>query len=96
MNSDSTLVQKAATGDRAAYQLLLERHYDMIYRVAYRFTGHAQSAEDVAQDVCVSLVDKLKSFRGDSAFSTWIYRIIVNACRDMQRKQSSHQGFDRS
>lgn len=83
------LIERAQKGDRTAFQLLLEEHYDMIYRVAYRFTGQKQDAEDVAQEVCVNLARKLASFRGDSGFSTWLYRVVVNTCRDYFKKQHS-------
>lgn len=82
---DTILVRRAAGGDREAYRRLLEAHYGMMFRVAYRYTGHRQDAEDIAQDVCVRLVHKLGSFRGTSSFTTWLYRVVVNACRDMQK-----------
>lgn len=92
---DLNIVNKAKAGDRAAFRMILEQHYAMIVRVAYRFLGHQADAEDIAQDVCAALPEKLQSFRGDSSFSTWIYRVVVNACRDLQRKQSNHRDLDR-
>lgn len=68
----------------------------MIYRVAYKFTGHRHDAEDIAQEVCVGLVDKLQSFRGESSVSTWLYRIVVNACRDFHKKQKTHRTHDKT
>lgn len=94
--SDLELAEKASNGDRAAFHLILERHYDMIYRVAYRFTGYAEDAEDIAQDVCVSLVDKLKSFHGKSAITTWLYRITANTCMDFHRKNKSGRNMEKS
>lgn len=79
-----TLAQK---GDRVAFQKLLELHYDMIYQVAYRFTGQCEDAEDITQDVCVGLASKLHSYRGEAKFKTWLYTIIVNACLDGHRKR---------
>lgn len=61
----------------------------MMFRVAYRFTGHRQDAEDVAQDVCVGLASKLNGFKRNSRFTTWLYRVVVNACRDMHKHRSS-------
>ncbi len=86
---DNILVERACKGDRAAFQLLIERYYDMMFRVAYRYTGHRQDAEDVAQEICIGLAHKLGSFKGKSSFSTWLYRIIVNACRDMFKHRAS-------
>jgi len=91
---DVNLVEKAKKGDRAAFRQLLEGHYGMIYRVAYKFTGQAQDAEDIAQEVCLGLVHKLQSFRGGSQFSTWLYRIIVNACHDYRKKRSAHSAVE--
>lgn len=87
--SDLDLALRAKTGDGTAFRLLLERHYDMIFRLARRLLGSAVEAEDVAQDICLGLADRIASFRGDSRFSTWLYRVAVNACRDHRRKQAS-------
>ena len=87
--SDIELAKLAGNGDRGAFQELLERHYDTLYRVAYRFTGSEADAEDIAQDVCLALADKIASFRGQSQFSTWLYRVAMNACRDFARKQKT-------
>jgi RNA polymerase sigma-70 factor (ECF subfamily) len=89
-------VERARAGDRAAFQRVLEEHYTMMYRVAYHYTGQAQDAEDIAQDVCVGLVRALASFRGQSSVSTWLYRIVVNACRDFHKKRSTHQRLQQS
>lgn len=81
-------------GDAQAFRALLDQHYAMIYRVSYRFTGHAQDAEDVTQEVCMALVDKLASFKGKSSFTTWLYRIVVNQCRDYQKNRSRSRARD--
>jgi RNA polymerase sigma-70 factor (ECF subfamily) len=85
---DNELAAKAGNGDAAAFQLLVERHYDSIYRIALRFTGMREDAEDLAQDVCSSLARKLRTFKGEAQFTTWLYRVVVNAVRDLQRKQA--------
>lgn len=88
---DLRLVKEAQKGDRDAFQRLLSDHYTMIHRVAYRFTGHAQDAEDIAQDICVQMAQKLASFKGDSSFSTWLYRVVVNACRDFHKTHKNRR-----
>lgn len=85
---DNELAERAAAGDAEAFRALLERHYDGIFRLAYRFTANRPDAEDVAQDVCTGLVDRLGGFRGEARFSTWLYRVVVNACRDRVRRQA--------
>ena len=87
--SDLDLVRLAQDGDRAAFQLLLERHYGMLYRVAYRFLGSRAEAEDAAQEMAMALARKITSFGGRSRFSTWIYQIALNHCRDQARRQKS-------
>ncbi len=92
--TDNAMIEKAKRGDRAAFRQLLEEHYDMMYRVAYRFTGQKHDAEDIAQAVCEGLVHKLVAFRGDSLFSSWLYRIVINACHDAYKKKSTHRKLE--
>ncbi len=82
---DENLARQAARGDRAAFAALVERHYDRIYRLAWRWTGSRDVAEDVAQEVCVKLAGAIGNFRGDSAFSTWVYRIAFTTATDHLR-----------
>jgi len=86
--ADDALIAKAIGGDRRAFGLLVERHYDFIFRTACKWCGKVSDAEDVAQDVCVKLASILKSFDGRSAFTSWLYRVTLNAVRDMQRARS--------
>lgn len=85
--TDQEMAKRALDGDRSAFRQLLERHYDSAFRVALRITGSVPDAEDITQDVCVTLPDKLGSFRGESRFSTWLYTVVVNACRDHHRRR---------
>ncbi|MEZ5857036.1 MAG: RNA polymerase sigma factor [Hyphomicrobiaceae bacterium] len=85
-SSDLHLALAAAGGDAAAFEALIERNYDLIYRLAWRFIGHREAAEDVAQTVCIKLADAIHAFRGESALRTWIYRITYNATVDHIRQ----------
>ena len=76
---DATLTRRACEGDRDAFVALVERHYERIYRIGARVLYDVAEAEDLAQDVCVDLAAKLPSYRGDSRFTTWLYRVVVNA-----------------
>lgn len=80
------LAKLAANGDRLAFSELITLEYDFMFRVAFKWAGNQADAEDVAQDVCVKLPRILKSFEGRAKFETWLYRIVVNAVRDRQRK----------
>ncbi|MGE0238832.1 MAG: RNA polymerase sigma factor [Parvibaculaceae bacterium] len=87
--SDLDLVRRAQDGDRAAFQLLLERHYGLLYRVAYRFLGSRAEAEDAAQEMAMTLAQKIGGFAGRSRFSTWIYQVALNHCRDQARRRKT-------
>jgi len=82
---DETLAERAATGCRTSFARLLERHYDRIYRLAWRWTGSQAAAEDIAQDVALKLARAIKSFRAEAAFATWLYRIAYTTTVDFLR-----------
>ena len=79
------LVVRAQNGDAEAFGELIEDHYDLIHRTAWKWCGNRADAEDIAQDVYVKLGSAIAGFDGRSAFSSWVYRITLNAVRDMQR-----------
>lgn len=86
---DAELVFKAAAGDRRAFALLLHRNYDRMFRVIWRIVGSKTDADDIIQDVCLALVTKIGTFRGESKVSTWLTTIAVNAARDYLRRRKS-------
>jgi RNA polymerase sigma-70 factor (ECF subfamily) len=88
--SDESLGLAAAGGDRAAFAALLNRHYDRLHALAFRLTGSADDAADLTQDICLALPRKLGGFRGEARFSTWLYRIAVNAAHDRRRRAATH------
>lgn len=95
--SDSALIERAVKhGDKRAFRSLLDRHYMLIYKVAFKLCGHKEDAQDVAQEVCLKLADKLHGYKGDAAFTTWLYSLTVNATRDMQRSRASSRERERN
>jgi len=92
-DSDARLVAAAVSGDRAAFATLLDRHYNRIHALAWQLTGSRADADDVAQDVCCVLVEKLAMFRGEAKFTTWLCGIVFNACRDLRRRRRSFRGL---
>lgn len=84
---DSDLITRAAGGDPTAFQALVERHRSMVYRIAYQFAGNHHDAEDIAQDVFIKVYRSLDKFRHDAQLSSWLYRIVMNACIDHHRRQ---------
>jgi len=78
--NDSTLVQQCLAGDTAAFDELVERHRRQVYQVCYRFVNNHEDASDLAQDAFLRAYRALHTFKGNSAFSTWLYRVAVNVC----------------
>lgn len=87
--SDELLVERAVSGDRAGFAALVSRHYDLMFRVAWKWCGNRSDAEDIAQDVCLRLARNIASFDGNARFSTWLYRVVLNATRDHHRRQQA-------
>ncbi|MEQ1899636.1 MAG: RNA polymerase sigma factor [Devosia sp.] len=85
---DDDLVARAKAGNREAFGLLVEKHYDFIFRTACKWTGKKSDAEDIAQEVCIKLATAIQQFDGRSAFTSWLYRVTLNMVRDMQRSTS--------
>lgn len=81
--SDPILVRRAKDGDERALQALCERHAPRVERLAKRLLDDPEDARDAAQDALAKLCVKLGQFRGEAAFSTWLHRLTVNACRDV-------------
>jgi RNA polymerase sigma-70 factor (ECF subfamily) len=89
--ADQILVQRSVAGDRAAFAELVSRHYDLIYRVAFKWCGNRADAEDIAQNVCMKLGHAIRSFDARAAFTSWLYRVTLNAVRDHQRAAKSRE-----
>jgi len=89
MSADTDLISRAAGGDPSAFQAIVERHRSMVYRVAYQFAGNHHDAEDIAQDVFIKVYRSLDRFRQDAQLTSWMYRIVMNACIDHRRRQRS-------
>jgi RNA polymerase sigma-70 factor (ECF subfamily) len=87
--SDETLAQAAAAGDRDAFAALLRRHYDRVFALAFRLTGQRTEAEDLTQDICLALPAKLETYRRTARFTTWLYRVTVNAAHDRRRRAAT-------
>jgi len=85
--TDSDLVGRAKAGDKGAFDLLVTRHESKVYALSLRMLGSPEDAEDVLQEVFIKAYESLPGFRGDSAFSTWLYRITTNACLMRIRKR---------
>lgn len=76
--SDMELARAAASGDQTAFEMLYKQHNRRVYSLCLRMLGNATQAEDLTQEVFLQLYRKIGSFRGDSAFTTWLHRLTVN------------------
>lgn len=84
---EATLIVRAQEGDVRAFEVLARRHQAALYRVAVRVTGDPVDAEDALQEALLDAWRRIGRFRGESAFSTWMYRIVTNRCLGMLRRR---------
>ena len=90
VNADErALIERSRRGDIAAFDQLVRTYEKSVYNTAYRLAGSYDDAADIAQEAFVRAWNNLKSFRGDSAFSTWLYRIVTNVFLDDRKRKRS-------
>lgn len=87
---DDTLIKEAQNGNAAAFAQLLEWVYDIIFRFAFKWAGNRMDAEDITQTACLKLAKVIGQFRFESAFTSWLYRLVINCANDWQRKERRH------
>lgn len=91
MAEEAMLIEQAKRSSKRAFEALYRLHIDRVYAVCLRMTGNVSEAEDCAQDAFIQAWNKLRLFRGDSAFSTWLHRIAVNSVLGRMRKSKREQ-----
>ena len=92
---DRDLVTAASEGDIGAFTKLVRDNSSLVYRVALRMLG-SENAQDASQEVWVRVWRNIKGFRGESAFTTWLYRITVNTCLSARRKEARREELEYS
>lgn len=85
--SEAVTIEACKRGDREAFHVLFETHKDRVYTIAFHYSGNEATARDVTQQVFLKLFNCIGQFREDSQFTTWLYRIVANACADEHRKR---------
>jgi RNA polymerase sigma-70 factor (ECF subfamily) len=80
------MIEACKRGDRDAFHMLFESYKDRVYSIAFHYSGDESAARDLTQQVFLKLFTVIGQFRFESEFTTWLYRIVVNACADEQRK----------
>lgn len=85
--TEKKLIELSVSGDIEAFETLIQSHQKRVYNIALRMTGNPEDAQELAQDAIVRAFTSIGKFRGDSSFSTWLYRITINVCTDFLRKR---------
>ena len=86
--TEKELVTRCQTGDLSAYDKIMQRYEQKVYALCFRMSGNHNDAQDLAQEAFLKAFRALPSFKGQSQFSTWLYRIVTNTCLDERRKQA--------
>ena len=90
-NNDQYIIEKIINGDTNAYSVLVDRYKDLVYTLALRMVKNREEAEEVSQDTFIKVYKSLDKFKGDSKFSTWIYKVAYNTCLDRIKKYKKEQ-----
>lgn len=90
MLDDILLITQCNKGDSHSFEELLNRHYDTIYRFAYRWCGDQHNAQDITQLACLKLAKSLKQFDAQSSFTSWLYRLVINCAKDFYKSPTQY------
>ena len=94
-NNDQIYIDRVLEGDSQAFAMLVNRYKDLVFSLALRMLKHREEAEEVSQDTFIKIYKSLNKFKGDSKFSTWVYKVTYNTCLDrikkLKRTQSTQQ-----
>jgi RNA polymerase sigma-70 factor, ECF subfamily len=93
LDDDFSLVKRFIEGDKSIFRTLVQRHKEKVRNIIYLTIGNGNLVDDISQDVFITVYKNLKNFRFESQFSTWLYRITVNKCKDHLRKISVRRIF---
>jgi RNA polymerase sigma-70 factor, ECF subfamily len=84
--NDRAVIEACQKGDDDAFGTLFEAYQNRVYSIALRFSGNHAAALDIAQDTFLKLLSRIRDFRGEASFDSWIYRLVVNSCLDQRRR----------
>lgn len=91
LSDDAILIRRCQQGDRAAFDDLVRRHEKRAYQYAFRLTTNPEEAADIVADAFIRIYNALQNFRSQSAFTTWMYRILTNCYLDLRKKEKNRQ-----
>ena len=89
-DDDKDLIRNARRGDADAFEALVNKYYDTMFRMAFKWCGRRSDAEDITQEACLKLARGIQSFKGDSAFTSWLYRLVINTAKDWYKSNNRH------
>ncbi len=93
LDDDFSLIKSFNEGDESVFKVLLARHKEKVRNLIYLTMGNPEEVDDIAQEVFITVYKNLNKFRYESQFTTWLYRVTVNKCKDYQRKQKIRSIF---
>lgn len=93
LDDDFSLVKRFIDGDESTFKLLVQRHKEKVRNIIYLTLSDTDAVDDIAQEVFITVYKNLKKFRFESQFTTWLYRITVNKCKDHLRKKTVRKIF---
>jgi RNA polymerase sigma factor (sigma-70 family) len=91
-DEEKILIQKAKAGDTDSFELLIQRCKTKAFNIALRYLQNEEDAMDALQDSFIKIFRSLHQFKEESSFDTWVYRIVINTCNDMSRKNKKYNG----
>ena len=89
-SADNDLIKKAQGGDKSAFEALVLANYDVMFRIAFKWCGNQEDAEDITQNACIKLARYIDGFQFKSAFTSWLYRLVINTAIDWKRQNTRH------
>jgi RNA polymerase sigma-70 factor (ECF subfamily) len=93
IDDDYSIIRQFVDGDKSVFQILVKRHKEKVRNIIYITMNNSSLVDDIAQDVFITVYRNLKHFRFESQFTTWLYRITVNRCKDYLRKMNVRKIF---
>lgn len=84
---EQMLIKRCKKGDLTAFEILISDHQMKVYNLAYRLIGNSEDAKDISQEAFIKVFRNIQSFREESSFSTWLYRVVINSSQDFLRKK---------
>ena len=91
---DNALIARCKKGDARAFEDLVNKHYNTMFKMAYKWCANEKDAEDITQEACIKLARGLDSFKGKSAFTSWLYTLVINTAKDWYKKNNRHRSAE--